>query len=147
MLVVFPSTFEIWDYSAFGKIALYATIAVGAIVGGATGLRQKAKTLFSRLALALMACVAVAHLTAVWTLIVDPTRGSGTVPLTPPLALLAYISDLVLLLVGPGVAAAVAANAFASSRSLRQASAAVLLGVFSVYVAYITPWIGEVIFD
>jgi len=143
---IFPGSFEIWQYSTIGEALFCGLVAVGAVIGLAWGLRHE-RPRFHSVAWALSSLSLVGHGLTTWTLVVDPHRATGTVPLPQPFGGVAPTIALALMLLGPPVGAFLLTRAVVRVRLWRSQPALVLHALASTYAIYIGSWVGTVIFD
>ncbi len=146
MPALFPSSFEIWQYSPFGKALFWSELVIGLVTAGCLWRVRDRFQLFDTLALGLLGVAATEHVAATWALLVDPTRGTGTLPIPQPFRAGGYAAMILFDLIGPLVAGVVIGRAALLNRSTFVPRALLYAGIAS-YAVYISPWATAVIAD
>lgn len=135
--------------SSSGKVLLSAL----ALVGLGSGLliarhHARADAALRRWSMFLFFLAGVAgHLLTLWLLAVDPKRDIPGVPLPWPFGELASTINLLLYLGGPLYVGFVASGWFQVLRSRKLDGMTVFSTIIVLYLAWITPWIGHVVWD
>ena len=140
-----PSSFEIWQYSPSGRIWFVVSLFFGLLVGYLRRARPWRTPLTASLAGLLISALAT-HAAAIVTLMRDPQRGLGRIPLPEPWAGCAALLGVVLAVLAPCFASLLCLRAL-SAASRHHPISRVTAVVITVYAVYISPWALNVLLD
>lgn len=87
------------------------------------------------------------HLLTLWILAVDPSRNASGVPLERPFDELAHNINFLLHLLGPVFVGFAAAQLVLALRARRLNGWAIFSLLVGLYIAWLTPWMGVIVWD
>lgn len=141
-----------WSWSAYstiGQVSLGVLVVVGLAAG--TWLSMWKPALYvPALRLAswmVMLAALVAHALTAWVLEVDPSRNQSGIPLPEPFSALASMLTLALQLAGPLFVGVAAAQIVRAVRDRKLDGMTVLAPLVALYVAWVVPWAGGIMWD
>lgn len=144
---LFPTQFEFYEYSAFGKIFFVLAGTTGALVSVGLGrLKHWEKVIYVSSA-TLFIAAAITHALTLWILNVDLMRSTGNIPLPMPFAAAAYVCALFLDLVGPILAGLVMGYGLRIIHQWHRHRLVPVCCLVAFYAMWVAPWAGTIIFD
>ena len=146
MLQLFPSGFEFWQYSWLGRTLFWFELVVALVVSVVIARRHPETRAFMWIALLVLFVAVAQHIAAVWTLAIDPHRGSGTLPIPQPFKAAGYFATFTSNVVGPFLAGLLLGRSATLAASSRVAAALAIV-VIAAYALYIAPWASVIILD
>lgn len=145
MIRFWPLPVDIVGYSPAGLVLFAASAMLGFACGFALKRRSR-PALLCLLAVGLFVLAASVHWATVLTLLRDPRRDLGSIPLQPPFDKAAVWAAIVLGLVSPGLATFIVTRVLVVSPR-PQCVVRVAYFVVSIYAASVAPWALFAFFD
>lgn len=145
-VMLFPSSYEIWQMNARGQLLVAILAIAGALLGGAVAWRGSGE-MRRRVPLTLFAIATIVHALTIWILRVDPHRDSGDVPLPFAFALLSAWTTMLLYFVAPVAGAYVVVRALLALPQWRRRPAYAAFALMAAYAIYIAPWATSIVAD
>ena len=145
MIHFWPSPLDILGYSTPGLVVFASSAVVGLAWALTLGYPSRRGSL-AALAVGLLVLAVSVHVAGVLTLLRDPERDLGSIPLHAPFAAGAVWAAIVLALVSPGLAAFLVTRVSVGSPR-PHVVLRVAFVLVSIYAACEGPWALEVLFD